>query len=357
MTFDLPAPLGAILSRVSRSFALSLAVPPRSLRRPLALAYLLARAADSLADTRLLPPAARLAGLDRFLTALEGEPGAAAALAGAVAGVEAHPAERALLERLPDCLALLAAEPAPDRLRIVALLRTLVHGMRTDLLRFPGDRLVVLSTRKDLDAYTYAAAGCVGEFWTAMAMAHRPALAGWDADRMRTLGRHFGQGLQMTNVLRDLPQDLRLGRCYLPQEDLDQHGIRPEDLLTGGSRARLQPLLDDLLAQAVGLHAEGWAYLRAIPRSEVRLRLACAWPLLIGLRTLERIRQAPDLLDPRARVKISRPAVYGILVQSTLRVRWDFLLGRYYRRLRRGLDQPAGLTGAGRRRLRAGAGG
>ncbi|MFB3819522.1 MAG: phytoene/squalene synthase family protein, partial [Candidatus Methylomirabilales bacterium] len=288
-------------------------------------------------------PAARVAGLDRFLAAVEGEPGAAAALAGAVAGVDAHPAERALLTRLPDCLALLAAQPPADRARILGLLRVLVHGMRTDLLRFPGDRLAALPARADLEAYTYSAAGCVGEFWTAMAMAHRPALAGWDAGRMQALGRRFGQGLQLTNVLRDLAQDLRLGRCYLPREDLDRLGLRPEDLLDGGRRDRLQPLLDDLLAEAVRLHAEGWAYLRAIPAAEVRLRLACAWPLLIGLRTLERIRQAPDLLDPRARVKISRPAVYGILLQSTLRVRWDPLLGRYYQRLRRRVETPAAV--------------
>jgi farnesyl-diphosphate farnesyltransferase len=94
----------------------------------------------------------------------------------------------------------------------------------------------------------------------------------------------------------------------------------------------------------VSRHADGWTYLRRIPGAELRLRLACAWPLLIGLRTLERIRHAPDLLDPNVRVKISRPTVYGILLQSTLRARWDFLLGRYYARLRRGAQ--AATTGS-----------
>jgi len=341
MNFDLPPALGAILSRVGRSFALSLAVPPRSLRQPLAVAYLLARAADSIADTRLLPAAARLGALDRFLAAVAGEPGAAAALAGAATGGDQHPAEQALLARLPECLALLAAQPAEDRGRIARLLATLVCGMRADLRRFPGDRLAALPTRADLETYTYFAAGCVGEFWTEMIMAHRPALRGWGAGRMRELGRRFGQGLQLTNVLRDLPQDLRLGRCYLPAEDLARLRLTPGDLLAPGGIERLRPLLLSLLGEAAALHAEGWTYLRALPHSEVRLRLACAWPLLIGLRTLERIRWAPDLLDPGTRVKISRAAVYGILLRSTLLVRWDFLLTRYYERLRRRLALPA----------------
>ena len=47
--------LGSLLRQVSRSFYLSLAVLPRSLREPIGLAYLLARAADTIADTRLIP--------------------------------------------------------------------------------------------------------------------------------------------------------------------------------------------------------------------------------------------------------------------------------------------------------------
>jgi farnesyl-diphosphate farnesyltransferase len=124
----------------------------------------------------------------------------------------------------------------------------------------------------------------------------------------------------MTNVLRDLAQDLRTGRCYLPRKDLAAAGLTPTDLLDPAAIARLRPVLREFLALTLANYEDAWAYTRAIPRREWRVRLACAWPMLIGLRTLERIGRAPHLLDPRVTVKISRPAVYGILLSSAMRV-------------------------------------
>jgi farnesyl-diphosphate farnesyltransferase len=104
---------------------------------------------------------------------------------------------------------------------------------------------------------------------------------------------------------------------------------------------RLRPLLDDLLTGALADYREAWAYTRAIPRSEIRLRLACAWPMLIGLRTLALIRRADDLLDPDVTVKISRGAVYRILVRSGISAWSNAALGGHYRGLRRPLDDLA----------------
>ena len=79
----------------------------------------------------------------------------------------------------------------------------------------------------ELDRYTYLVAGCVGEFWTEMMAAHTRPLATWDMARMSELGVRFGKALQLTNVLRDVSKDLRLGRCYLPQTELEAAGGRP----------------------------------------------------------------------------------------------------------------------------------
>ena len=78
-------------------------------------------------------------------------------------------------------------------------------------------------------------------------MAHRPALRGWDAVNMKRRGIRFGQGLQMTNVLRDLAQDFRVGRCFLPRQDLEALGLTPENLLNPDALGKLRPLLRDLL--------------------------------------------------------------------------------------------------------------
>lgn len=325
----------ALLRRVSRSFYLSLAVLPRAVRPTIGLAYLFARASDTIADTRLIDRASRIAHLEALRAALAG--GAISTVVGATAASQALPAERALLERLPECLAAYRALPPADRARVHAVLVTIIEGQIQDLRVFPGEdegKLAALETREDLDRYTYLVAGCVGEFWTEVHVAHRPRLARWDLPRMRGLGTRFGKALQLTNVLRDVPRDLRQGRCYLPREDLARWGLEPRDLLDPARARAARPLLGEWLNTALDHYEAGWQYTFAIPRREARMRLACAWPLLIGLRTLDLLAASPNWLDPATTLKVPRVRVYGLMVHSLGTVWSSRALGRQARRLR-----------------------
>ncbi len=339
-----------ILKRVSRSFFLTLQILPSSLRRPIGLAYLFARAADTIADTTLITPSERLRYLDLFCREFsEGAPSRVEEITAALTGRGRIPEERELLARLPECFTLYRTLPDGDRGLVGGLLLTLTRGMEMDLTLFPGEnegKLNALETREDLDRYTYYVAGCVGEFWTRIHIAHRSSLAAWDPKTMMPRGVQFGKGLQMTNILRDIPRDLRIGRCYLPRHDLARLDLTPEDLLDPESLSRVCPLLDDLLALTLRHYKAGWAYTTAIPRREVRMRLACAWPLLIGLKTLSRVATAENLLDPDAVIKIPRRTVYGLLAASLPAVLSNRALNAYARQLRRPLIAlPAGVTG------------
>lgn len=348
----LPPHLQRLLRRCSRSFYLTLAVLPGPLRVPLGLAYLVARAADTIADTRLLPPADRLRHLGTLRGALDvPQAPRLEALAGPLAAGRPAAWEADLVAHLEEIHAHLWRLPNEDLTRVQGLLHRLIQGMQAELQRFPPEdagRLVALETREDLLRHTYYAAGCVGEFWTGMAVAHRPRLAGWNLAAMAGRGRRFGQGLQLTNVLRDLPRDLQDGRCYLPRQDLARHGLSPDALRDPAIRPRLQPLLDELLALALDCYADGWSYTLAVPTRELRLRLACAWPLLLGLATLERIQQAPELLDPAVRLRISRREVYGILARSTALAWTDAGLTRVYRGAAGRVGRGASPGGSGR---------
>src|SRR5262245_43768104 len=247
--------------------------------------------------------------------------GRVAAIMRAAAGPQSSAVEGRLLERLPEILAAYRALGDADQDRVRRLLATIVEGMLLDLRVFPGEdasKLAALETRDDLDRYTYLVAGCVGQFWTEVHVAHRPRLAHWDAAAMSQLGVRFGQGLQLTNVLRDVPRDLRQGRCYLPREDLARHGLEPEDLLDPASERGARPLLAELLAVALDRYEAGWQYTLAVPRREARLRLACAWPLLIGIRTLALLARTPGWLDPALTLKVSRARVYGLVLGSPI---------------------------------------
>ena len=330
--------LGTPLKKVSRSFYLTLKILPRPVRRPVGLAYLFARSADTIADTALISRADRLKHLELFREAFKaGDGERIRPIKDALCGPHQGAGERQLLSRLDECFALLYGLDATDQAMVRDLVLTLTEWMVMDLATFPGEdegRLVALETRGDLDRYTYFVAGCVGEFWTDIHMSHRPSLAGWNRGAMVERGIRFGKGLQMTNVLRDLPKDLRIGRCYLPRQELEALGLRPTDLLEPSAILKVRPLLRDLLALTLDHYESAWAYTLAIPRREVRMRLACAWPLFIGLKTLALIGRSPNLLDPSVVIKIRRPAVYGIMARSLAVVGSNVAFDRYFRALR-----------------------
>jgi farnesyl-diphosphate farnesyltransferase len=315
--------LGDLLRGVSRSFYLSLAILPRPLRQALGLAYLLARAADTVADTRLVPRPERTAHVETLRRACAGAAADTAAVVRACGPHQAHAAERRLLEHIDAILTAVAGLVPADRERVRMVLATITEGMLFDLAHFPGEdarTLAALDSLEELDHYTYLVAGCVGAFWTDMHLAHRPRLAGWDASAMRATGVRFGKALQLTNVLRDVPADLAQGRCYLPAAELAGLGLAPSDLLTAEGARRARPLLKRLLALALDHYDAAWRYTLAIPRREWRMRLACAWPLLIGQETLHTLAAHDNPLAAQSPVKISRADVRAILAGSALTV-------------------------------------
>ncbi|WP_250441263.1 phytoene/squalene synthase family protein [Caballeronia sp. AZ1_KS37] len=313
--------LGPLLKSVSRSFYLTLRILPAGMRDPIGLAYLLARAADTIADTSLISPQRRLELLLSLRAQINGAPddGALARIAGEVAGQQAQPDERALLESLDAALAILPQLNADDRAAVRDIVTTLSTGMEFDLRTFPDEtsgEIVALREFGELDRYTYLVAGCVGEFWTKMTYAHMPGTLKAAPDTMLALGVRFGKALQMTNVLRDCAKDLRIGRCYLPESMLARHGLTPQNVLRPETSARARPVLFELLRTSLALFEDAVDYTLAIPASAIRLRLACLWPIMIGLDTLVLLARNEAWLDPRKVSKVRRNDVYRIMAAS-----------------------------------------
>lgn len=315
--------LTRLLRDVSRSFYLTLRVLPGAIRRQISLAYLLARATDTIADTRLVPRAKRIALL-RELQSLTRVP-----VLGALAEQQGTAGERELLARLPECLEMLDRFSAADRRLIQGLLSTIIQGQIFDLERFPGDsadQVVSLACEEELDRYTYLVAGCVGEFWTSMCRVHLRGLQHWDAAQVER-GVRFGKGLQLVNILRDLPADLRRGRCYLPVKE-------PRQLLEPAGYGVIREEYQRWLDRAVDHLDAAWEYVRQIPGCQRRLRLACVWPIWIGQKTIARLRRVNPLAVAQP-VKITRGEVYRLMIDSVWRCSREPWLTREFSRLRR----------------------
>ena len=318
--------LGPLLKRVSRSFYLTLNILPAGMRDPIGLAYLLARAADTIADTALIAPRQRLGLLLALRQWVSGTPVDADTLRRLeteVASRQTQSDEKALLQSLEPALAVLGQLSEADRLAVRGIVSTLSDGMEFDLRTFPDEQsgeIVALPDWAALDRYTYLVAGCVGEFWTTMTYAHLPGTLPLPPNTMMARGIAFGKALQMTNVLRDCGKDLRIGRCYLPADSLAAFGLTAQDLLSPENSLRARPLLLALVARSMPLFREGLDYLCAIPALSLRLRLACVWPIVIGLETLRLLVRNEAWLNPTHVSKITRKQVYRIIVRSVFLV-------------------------------------
>ena len=125
--------------------------------------------------------------------------------------------------------------------------------------------------------------------------------------------------------------------CALP---ISAHGLSPADLLEASNEGRFRPLYQSLLDQARAHLAAGWEYTNALPRNCRRIRLACAWPVLIGAKTLAHLRTR-NALDPGQRIKISRAEVRGVMLRSLVFHPWPGAWRKLFERAGEAPNRPA----------------
>jgi farnesyl-diphosphate farnesyltransferase len=304
------------LRSVSRSFYLSIRFLPVQLREPIALAYLLARTTDTVADTAQIPGSVRLESLKLLSNGIQGTASrdVVAELITSFVSLQENPSERQLLELLPDCLASLEGLEHADRNDIRLVLEKITRGQMLDLQRFDNPQEIrALSTSADLEEYTYLVAGCVGEFWTRLCFRHVRQFAGRTEDEMLALGKRYGMALQLINVLRDAGSDLRAGRCYFPEHELSAVHLNPSKILV--EPERFLPIYRTWLEKAKAELETGMEYSRAI--NNRRVRAATVLPALIGARTLALLEASGPAVLQRL-VKISRREVRAMILSLGL---------------------------------------
>ena len=307
-----------ILRSVSRSFYLSIRFLPAQLREPIALAYLLARITDTVADTAQISGSVRMETLRLLSNGIQGTAsrGVVVELIAAFVSLQKNASERQLLESLPDCIVCLEGMENADRNDIRLVLEKITSGQMLDLQRFDNPQEIrALITAADLDEYTYLVAGCVGEFWTRLCFRHVRQFSSRSEDEMLALGKRYGMALQLINVLRDAGSDLRAGRCYFPKPELNAVHLAPSQILSEPDR--FQPIYRAWLGKAKAGLTFGMEYSRAIENR--RVRAATVLPALIGARTLALLDAAGPTALQRT-VKVSRGEVRGMILSLALAI-------------------------------------
>ena len=206
-----------------------------------------------------------------------------------------HQGEKSLLKMMDEVFTwFYDFKDAQGHAAILKVMDHILHGQRLDIERFELGQNTRLTQDAELEEYCFLVAGCVGEFWTELGYISLPGFSSIEAERLKSMGINYGKGLQLINILRDLPSDLKQGRCYLP-------GVDPSDrdaIMAEAARWR---------ARARAYLSDGHAYAKSLKLR--RTRAATALPGLIGESTL-------DLLDHASweeleeGVKVSRRDVY-----------------------------------------------
>jgi farnesyl-diphosphate farnesyltransferase len=318
---------GSILRSVSRSFYVSIRLLPRRLREPVGLGYLLARAADTLADTTEIPAALRKETLGTLASAIQGK-ASPDRIVQSFAPLQKNEAERTLIESLPHCLEGLDRLNAADRGDIRVVLAKITQAQAMDIERFSEiGQLRALATTANLRDYTYLIAGCVGEFWTHLCFRYIANFADKSENEMLELGKQYGNGLQLVNILRDAHADLREGRCYFPQEELQAVGLSPSEILLDPKG--FEPIYRRWLDEAERGLDSGMKYVRAI--NHFRVRGATALPALIGARTIALLREAGRTALEQ-KIKVPRKEVRAMIASVAITLAKRDTLDEMFRR-------------------------
>lgn len=325
-----------ILNGVSRTFALTIPTLPPGLRIPVTNAYLLCRIADTIEDDAGLDFAAKRAWGERFVSVLKGDAPAAEfarELAPRLAD-STLAAERELIAHSDRVIDVTHALDAGQRAALERCVALMSAGMRRYQERAG---LFGLPDMRGLDEYCYYVAGVVGEMLTRLFCEHSPEIAR-RRDRLDELAPSFGQGLQMTNILKDIWDDRSRGACWLPRAEF---GLDPDgrDDLIGALQPRdFRAGMEKLVIVAHGHLRNALEYTLLIPPQFRGIRRFCLWALGMAVPTLENIYHNSGF-QAGQEVKITRRQVRRIVRGYGVFAGQDWIVRRMFRRASARLPQ------------------
>jgi farnesyl-diphosphate farnesyltransferase len=225
---------GDLLTRVSRTFALTIPQLPPQLRTVVTNAYLLCRSVDTIEDEPCLSASEKRRFCAQFAAVVAGK-SAAAAFVGVLAprlSAATPAAEQTLIREIPRVIGITHAFNAAQQEALRVCVQVMAEGMAAFQEAPTGCGLANLA---ELDRYCYYVAGVVGEMLTRLFCDYSPAIAK-HREALMPLAVSFGQGLQMTNILKDIWEDR--GRPRRPRARRALPGFRTRARAPRGDRAR-----------------------------------------------------------------------------------------------------------------------
>ncbi len=327
-----------ILQGVSRTFALTIPQLPQDLATVVGNAYLLCRIADTIEDDKDLSFDLKQQYSEQFIAVVKGTqtPEIFAEALHPLLSVSATDAEKDLIHNTAAIIRISHSFNERQRSALERCIKIMADGM----VRYQdAETLEGVADQKAMDDYCYYVAGVVGEMLTELFCDHSSEI-NQQYDDLFKLAVSFGQGLQMTNILKDIYDDYQRGACWLPAEVFQRHGFELANLRPGMKNEQFEAALGELIGLARSHLDNALKYALMMPNNETGIRKFCLWAIGMAILTLQKINQKRDFQES-SEVKISRGSVKKTIAATNLLIRSNKMLSVLFSAAAKGLPKTA----------------
>ena len=312
-----------LLEGVSRTFALTIPQLPPKLARVVSNHYLICRIVDTIEDEPALSFEQKRYFCDLFVKVISGVAPAeqfSSELA-PLLSESTIPAEHELIVCTPEVIRITSSFNVRQREALGHCAQVMADGMVEFQKPQPDQGLDDLP---HMGRYCYHVAGIVGETLTTLFCEYSQEISVHENEMMK-LAVSFGQGLQMTNILKDIWDDQSRGACWLPREVFARVNFDLNQLNNEHANRNFSLGLTELIGVAHGHLRNAIEYTLLIPNHERGIRNFCLWAIGMAVLTLRKLRKNPDF-KTGSEVKISRRSVTATIVASRLSVSSDWMI-------------------------------
>ena len=295
----------AILGSVSRTFALTIPLLPPMIEKVVGNTYLLCRIVDTIEDAEDLSPETKQNLSQLFLDAVLERVPVESFVEPCLKALDhyGNQDELDLIAHTPTVLRILHTCSQDDQAAVSRCVSIMSEGMSY----FHGKQTQAgLKDLREFEKYCYVVAGVVGELLTTIFSNHSSAFAKNIKGRDE-LALAFGQALQMTNILKDSPEDHARGVSWKPAD------ISQKELL----KISYQKLQDSL------------SYILLIPKEELGMRRFCFLAFGLAVMTLSQIAKRKEFSN-QDEVKLSRKTVMAFYAFTQFAVKSDALMQIFF---------------------------
>ena len=295
----------AILGSVSRTFALTIPLLPPAIEIVVGNTYLLCRIVDTIEDAANLTPESKQALSKLFLDAVLEKTSVQSFVEPCLQALKGYgnQDELDLISNTPTVLKILHTCSPQDQVAVSRCVSIMSEGMSS----FHGKQTQSgLKDLKEFEQYCYVVAGVVGELLTTV-FSHHSAQFANNFSGQNHLAIDFGQALQMTNILKDSPEDRARGVSWKP---------------AGYSQAALLQIAYLKLESSL-------RYILLIPKKDIGIRQFCFLAFGLSVMTLSKIAKREQFLQ-KDDVKLSRKTVMAFYYFTKLAVHSDVLMKLFF---------------------------